>query len=355
MIGKLIATLIGTALCTVPSPLLAARPEAGNLYTLSNAAAGNQVIVFRRSADGSLSPAGTVASGGLGTGASLGSQGALVLSGDRNWLFAVNAGSNSISSFSVEDHGLTLVDTVASGGSTPVSLAVRGHLLYVLNQGGTGNLTGFWVGAGGNLTPIPGSTRPLSSPAAGAAQVAFSPDQESLVVSEKATNTLDVYALLDQGRLSGPTPFPSQAAVPYGFAFTGRSTLLVTDAGANAVSSYDLDRHQLTPVGPAVASEGAAPCWMTALPDGRFAYAANAHIGTIAGFRVDRAGAIRFLGLTQTPGIPVLDLAATCDFVFALAAGTEQVVAYRVGEDGGLTMAGEAGGLPETAQGLAVR
>ena len=43
-----------------------ARTGAG--YTLSNAAAGNQVIAFRRAADGALSPLGTFPTGGAGTG-----------------------------------------------------------------------------------------------------------------------------------------------------------------------------------------------------------------------------------------------------------------------------------------------
>ena len=129
----------------------AARPGAGPgaIYTLSNAVSGNQVLEYRRAADGTLTYSGTVASGGAGTGANLASQGSVVLSDDREWLFAVNAGSNSISSFAVHSGGLVLADTAPSGGTTPVSLTVRGHLLYVLNQGGTGNITGFWVGGHG--------------------------------------------------------------------------------------------------------------------------------------------------------------------------------------------------------------
>src|SRR2546423_5091107 len=66
----------------------------GVVYTLSNRAKGNAVLVFRRESDGSLSPAGRFTTGGTGTGAGLGSQGAVVLHGDR--LFAVDAGSDQI-------------------------------------------------------------------------------------------------------------------------------------------------------------------------------------------------------------------------------------------------------------------
>lgn len=331
------------------------RQGPGAVYTLSNAVAGNQVLEFRRAADGTLSYTGTVASGGTGTGANLASQGAVVLSDDHAWLFAVNAGSNSISSFSVHPGGLVLADTASSGGMTPVSLTVRGHLLYVLNQGGTGNITGFWVGSHGQLKPIPGSTLPLSAANAGAAEVAFSPNQETLVVSEKNTMTLDTYKVQDQGLAVGPTTHPSNGMVPYGFTFSGRDELLVTEAGSNAVSSYDLDGDNLATESASVPSQGAAPCWIAATPDGRFAYATNAHIGTIAGFSVGREGALGFLGLTSTTSIPVLDIASASHFVYALAAGTNQIIAYRVLGDGSLAPLAGAGSLPATAVGLAAR
>jgi len=333
--------LIGGALLAGAGPVLSAR-GAGMLYTESNAGGGNQVLVFRRAADGTLTPAQVVASGGLGTGAPLASQGAVALAGNGEWLFAVNAGSNSISSFRIRNGGLELADTASSGGTTPVSLTVSGHLLYVLNQGGTGNIAGFWVGDHGDLEMIPGSSRPLGSTSASAEEVAFSPDQSTLVVSEKATQTLDTYRVKAHGLVAGPTTHASN----------GCDQLLVTEAAINAVSSYDFDRGDLAVVSPSVPSEGAAPCWIAATPDGRFAYATNAHIGSIAGFGVARDGALTFLGLTSTASIPLLDVAATRDYLYALAEGTNQILEYRVGHDGGLTEIGQAGSIPASAAGL---
>jgi 6-phosphogluconolactonase (cycloisomerase 2 family) len=348
---RLRTVLISGSLLAGAGPALSAR-GAGTVYTESNAATGNQVLVFHRAADGTLTAAGVVASGGLGTGAPLATQGAVALGCGGDWLFAVNAGSDSISSFRVRNGGLELADTAGSGGSIPASIAVSGHLLYVLNQGGTGNITGFWVGDHGELEMIPGSTRPLSSTSASAEQVGFSPDQGTLVVSEKATQVLDTYKVKAHGLAEGPTSHPSNGAGPYGFTFTGRDELLVTEAAANAVSSYDLDHGDLDLVSPSVPSDGAAPCWIAATPDGRFAYAANAHIGTIAGFRVGREGALTFLGLTTTPSIPLLDLAATRDDLYALAEGTNQILEYQVAGDGALTEIGQAGGIPGSAAGL---
>ncbi len=54
-------------------------------------------------------------------------------------------------------------------------------------------------------------------------------------------------------------------------------------------------------VSPSVPSDGAAPCWIAATPDGRFAFAANAHIATIAGFSVGREGALTFSSVISLP------------------------------------------------------
>ena len=82
---------------------------------MTNAAAGNEVVVFRRAANGSLSQKKTVSTGGLGSGAGLGSQGSVTLSANGRWLFVVNAGSNQISAFSVRENGITLTDVVDFG------------------------------------------------------------------------------------------------------------------------------------------------------------------------------------------------------------------------------------------------
>src|SRR2546428_1752114 len=96
----------------------------GAVYTITNQLAGNAVAVFARSADGTLTPAGSFATGGTGTGVGLGSQGAVTLSGDGRLLFAVNAGSNDLSVFGVRPNGLSLLSRTASGGALPTSVTV---------------------------------------------------------------------------------------------------------------------------------------------------------------------------------------------------------------------------------------
>src|SRR5688572_7559217 len=143
---------------------------AGAVYVLSNSTAANAVLVYSRGSDGSLSGPVSYPTGGTGTGGGLGSQGSLVLDGRD--LYAVNAGSNSITRFSVKRSGLEWEATVPSGGTMPISLTVHHDLLYVLNAGGTPNITGFDTDHDG-LAPIPGSTRPLGPGSSGPAQVSF--------------------------------------------------------------------------------------------------------------------------------------------------------------------------------------
>ena len=136
----LVALVVAAALATVAAATAAPGPNGpGAVYTLTNSPAGNAVLVYDRSADGTLTAEAPVWTSGVGTGAGLGSQGALVLSDNGKWLLAVNAGSNTVSLFRVEHDGLTLADTAPSGGIRPVSVTVSGDTAYVLNQGGSGS------------------------------------------------------------------------------------------------------------------------------------------------------------------------------------------------------------------------
>src|SRR4029079_15150838 len=128
---------------------------------------------FRRAAGVSLTAAGSYPTGGLGSGAGLGSQGAVIVTHDKRWLLAVNAGSNSISTFRTRHEGLQLVDVVASGGTLPTSLASRAGVIYVLNAAAPNNVTGFKMGPRGRLIRLTGATRPLSAASTSPAQVGF--------------------------------------------------------------------------------------------------------------------------------------------------------------------------------------
>ena len=109
------------------------------------------------------------------------------LAGDGRWQLAVNAGSNDISTFRVrDDGGLVLTDHTDAAGTDPVSLTANGHVVCVLDAGGSGNIAGFRL-AGGSLHHLAGSGRPLSGLARNPAEIAFSTDGEFLVATERAT------------------------------------------------------------------------------------------------------------------------------------------------------------------------
>ena len=334
----------------------------GAVYTLMNLTSGNAVKMFTRAADGTLTEAATDTTGGKGTGSSLGSQGAITLSDDGRWLFAVNAASNDVSVFRVSPAGLSLIGHYPSGGMKPISLTVHDKLLYVLNGGGSGNVTGFTVGSDGALTPIVESTRPLTGGAVDPAQVAFSRDGRWLVVTEKNTNLIDVYAIGPDGVASGPTPQAPAGAgkKPFGFAFGLRDQLVISEAATGSASSYTLGSSgALTLVSGDIATHQGAPCWVAVTQNGRFAYTANAASGTISGFVVGTDGALSLLdasGVTATVGPGNLDLALSVNgrYLYQLR-GSGPITALRVESDGHLTTLGVVGAMPGSVSGLAAR
>ena len=351
---------IGTALAASTSAL------ATTVYTETNSANGNEVQIYETGTDGALTLAGQVSTGGLGTGGGLGNQGALALTRDRQWLYAINAGSDDISAFAVARTGLVLVDKVASGGTRPVSVTTHENLLYVLNAGGTGNIAGFTILPNGRLQPIADSTRPLSSTAAGAAQVEFNPDGDLVVVTEKATNKISVYAI-DDRHAQGPNVHASSGATPFGFAFDRRGDLLVSEAfggqaNASALSSYDLadDSGALSVVSASVPTNQTAACWVVVAGHGRYAYATNTGSGTITGYRISRAGELTRLtadGRTGVTGGGPTDAGATRDgeTLYVLSPSIGQIIAFHVNTDGRVVRLGSTPGAASAGTGIVVR
>src|SRR3954468_12112375 len=301
------------------------------VYTETNSQSGNAVYRLDGAADGSLSVVAWYRTGGLGTGAGLGSQGAVALSDDGRTLVAVDAGSNDLAAFHVTRHGhLTLIDREPSGGTMPVSADVDRGRVYVLNAGGTPNVTAFDVDRAGLR---PRGTVNLNPGAINAAQVSAAPDGRSLVVTVKGANRLETIPLRG-GRPPAPaTNTASSGAGPFGSAFSPRGDLVVSEAGNSTVSSYR-DGQVVTaslPVG-----QGAA-CWVAIDPAGRFAYTGNA-TGSVSGFRIQRDGSLVALnadGLTATSPRPN-DLAFAGSFLYVINPNVGTVTAYQQRPDGSL-------------------
>jgi 6-phosphogluconolactonase (cycloisomerase 2 family) len=331
------------------------------IYLQTNDAQRNEAIAFERDDEGLLRPLGRFATGGRGSGVPhLASQSSVVARDGR--VLVTNAGSGELSLFAETADGLELRANVPSGGAAPTSVAVHGDLVYVLNAGAGANVTGFRI-AGGALEAIDGSARPLSSPDADPAQVAFSPDGRTLVVTERGTNGISTFAVRADGLLVGPVAHPSVGATPYGFDFAGE-TLVVTEAfggavGKAAASSYSLDGPSLAPVSGSVADTRSEVCWAIASRDGRFVWVTNFGDGTISRYAVGPDGSLELadaVAASTTPGAKgVRDEALTGDgrFLYALDADARRVFGWRVADDGELDPVGSFDGLPETVAGLA--
>jgi 6-phosphogluconolactonase (cycloisomerase 2 family) len=352
------AAVVLGAFAATSGPAAAAGLDA--VYTSTNSAAGNAVLAFDR-ADGSLTPAGSFATGGTGTGASLGSQGALALGAGGRFLYVVNAGSNSVSAFAVHDGELDLLGTTPSGGEKPISLTVSGDLLYVVNAA-SATIAGFTGARHGELVPLAGSTRSLAG--SGPAEISFSRDGRVLVVTEKATNTIDTFAVGPDGRPSPAHTNPSNGTTPFGFAFDKRGKLIVSEAfgaasGASAVSSYSVVDGRLDTISSSVADGQTAACWIAATNNGRFVYTTNTGSGSISSYSLDHEGSVsllRSIAATTGPGSAPTDLALTDSSrgLFALLPGSGAIAGYRVSRDGDLTPASQATGIPASAVGLAI-
>jgi 6-phosphogluconolactonase len=330
----------------------------GNIYTLTNQTAGNSVAVFSQGDDGSLTAAGKVSTGGLGSGSSLGSQGSLTLSENGRWLLAVNAGSNDISVFSVTPDGLSLTDRVWSGGTRPISVTNAKDLVYVLDAGGSGNISGFSLSKEGKLTAIGGSTRPLSGSAVDPAQVSFSSDGRWLVVTEKNTNKIDVYGVDESGAAGTPSfqSPPGAGIKPFGFAFGKENEFVVSEAATGSASSYILgESGTVSLITGAAATHQGAPCWVAVTKNGHFAYTANAGSGTITGFSVSHGGALSLLdasGVTATVNAGAIDIAMSGNSRFLYQLDGIRISAFRVTASGHLELLGSVT-KPTGAAGLA--
>ena len=332
----------------------------GAVFVMNNAVDKNEVIAYRRATDGTLQETGRFATGGRGSGGNndpLESQGSLKLSQDHTLLFAVNAGSGSVSVFRVHGSQLSLVDKVISGGSEPNAVAQSGNLVYVSNVGGSSSVVGFTLDHG-KLKQIPNSTRFLSTNNSGAGGLAFSPDGRFLVVVERLTNDIDVFSVQGDSTLSPIVVSPSAGPGAFSVSFASNGAALVSETGpsgvanGSAISSYKVAGNgTLTPISTSVPTLGAANCWNAVTPDGRFVYVSNAGSSTISGFAIGSTGALTALPGTvvgaNPEGATNLDIAVSSDgkFIYTLNSVAGAVGIFAVQKDGTLLNVGSASGV----------
>jgi 6-phosphogluconolactonase len=359
---------------------LASTTAGGALFVMSDGSVRNAVVAFRRAADGSLAPLGAFPTGGAGSpdGARVvPSPSSLLLSDDHRFLFAVNAGSDDVSSFAVAPDGrLTLIARAPSGGDVPVSLAVHGRLLYVLNAG-DGTLHGLRVDDAGRPSPVPGSTRSLGLTGGTAAVARFTPDGTRLVVAFKggidlspdgrfllvthkvsdAPGGIVVFPVLADGRLGTPTPTVPARPPASGIGGSGDDVLVGGEAGVLSVYRNVGGSYTLLATSP---TGGTGACCVLATSVGPRVYVLNGSVdglpgGGVAGFALGPAGALAPLGPTgiaaaRPARLAPLDVERSADerYVYVLM-GTPP------GSTGGAGPGGAIAGYTASADGTLAR
>ena len=324
------------------------------VFVQTDSAAGNQIAAYNRADTGNLVLAATYNTGGLGgvlNGSAvdhLASQGSLAYNQRDGSLYAVNAGSNSVSVFSVRGDALSLRQVVSSGGLFPVSVTVHGSLVYVLNAENGGSVQGY-VALAGHLFPLPGSNRGLGLTTPTDAtqfthtpgQVAFSPDGSQLLVTTKAsTNAIDVFHVGFFGQLS-PTPVVNvePGALPFAVTFDAAGNLVVADTGIGSLVTYRLSANGTVTQLDAVPSTQAATCWVA--PAGGYLYTSNAVSATVSGYQEGAVGQLTLLGQTATdPGTVDASASTGGQFLYAQTGGNGIVDEFAVNANGTLTSIG---------------
>jgi len=368
----------GAALVAAPGAVAAPqRPEravsAGALYAATNEVDGNEIEVYRRDSDGQLAFVESVPTGGTGSGGFEGSGNGIILTsvggesspnnltGGDKFLLATNTGSGSVSVFRTDRGSLELVEVESEGLDHPLSVTVHHGIAYVLNGGtsncvgGAASITGFLFDGTGALTPIPGSTRPVSGgPVSGCTQVSFTPSGDVLVVTEKMADVISTYTVDADGVASGPITNQTTGNGPFGFTFTQTGRLLTSEnfqgvAGQGAAAAYDVGRDGiLTPVGGSVRNERSDTCWIVLSDDQRYAYVTNAMSNDISSYRVDPDGTLTLLQsiagpADELPGPPpaiAADLTFSRDsrFLYVRNVRDGDIFAFEVANDGTLKL-----------------
>jgi 6-phosphogluconolactonase (cycloisomerase 2 family) len=272
----------------------------------------NKIIAYLNKGDGKLEelPASPFPAGGSGVGdptqalGPLDSDNQLKISSDGHFLLAVNAGSNTIAVFYIQDDGsLTAVpgSPFPSGGQTPVSIATKDNYVYVVNKAQDSvhkittkpNYTVFSIDYKGTLTPVPQSTIEISA-GASPAQALVSNDGKFLFGADflafmlkPAQGTLRSFKIDADGKLDPvagtPQPIPMGGAL--GLAQNPRdNTLYVGSPVTGQVDVYSIDGSSGTLNFVSSVASGPASCWLRTAHGGNNLYALNSAENSISVF-----------------------------------------------------------------------
>lgn len=351
----------------ITSTMYGAAPSRSNgetVFVLSNDNNKNEVLTYQRGYDGEFSLRLRVATGGRGSGGTtdpLQSQGALILSEDHGFLFAVNAASGTVSSFRVVNGLPLLVDTQASGGAFPVAVAEHNGTVYVLNAGGSGAIEVLKTDGFGRFHQVQSPVVFLTGTNSGASSISVSPNGRWLVVIEKGLNSIDVFPINGNGTLGKVVTTKSVTPGVFATAFTLSGQLIVSEnqpgaTDVSTISSYAINGDgSLTAITQSLHTFGDGNCWNAVSPNGKWVYVDNAGTSTVAGFSIAKNGSLAPLANTILSTLPSgaanLDMTISGDgkYLFNLLSGAGAVGVYAINADGTLNQLGDIEGLPKTA------
>ena len=359
------SSVASTPPAPAPPPPTPPPPQASTVFTMTNATAGNTVQAYRRSSDGTLASLNSVATGGTGVGHGLENQGALTLSGDKQFLYVVNPGSNDLSVLHLTDTSMELTDRAPSGGTLPVSVAEWNGIVYVLNRNdssgsGTGpTIQGFQVSTSGTLSSIAGSTLTLHPTDTTANQIAISPDGNWIIVTNRDSNQIDVIPLQQNHVPGTPVTANSAGTGPFGFAFADAAHLYISESGAGTTSAYDLNSQgNLLTLSAAVPTHQQTTCWLAITPDGTLVYVTNTVSSSVSSYHIAADGTLSLLiSVAATTAGPSLDLIIDKGGSYlSVLTATGSIETYSIAAtSGALTSIQTLSGLPTGTNGLVSR
>ncbi len=334
-----VLVVLGAVATLHPHGLRGQQTNEGNgnyVYVMTNQKPHNSVIQYLRAVSGALIPIREVVTGGSGSGPNgpdpLGSQDSLLLSGDGQFLLAVNAGSDDVSVLGLKNGKLSLLSRKSSGGVFPNSVALSDNLVYVLNaKGEAPNITGFRLDVSGRLHWL--TTVPLPPGSMAPNDIRFAPDGSELLVTVAATNQILVFPLAPNGAAGPPVPDVSAGMQPFGVRFTHNEVALVADAAGSLSSYRPVGATMLDTISGAVPDMQMATCWISVLRDGKYAFVSNTASGNLSSYTIGPDGIATLVkAVAADPNGNPIDSALSSDgrYLYVEESAQGEVVEYRV-------------------------
>jgi Lactonase, 7-bladed beta-propeller len=339
------------------------------LFVETDATAGNSVLSYGQSSDGTISYAGSYLTGGNGATAAnatvdpLASQDGLALANNGANLIATNPGSNTVTVFAVDGTHLSAIQQVPSGGLFPDSIATSGRFVTVANAGGAGSVAEFqWLN--GRLVPVPGQVRSLgltnTTPPDfhhSVGQVGYTPNGQHLIVTTKlSTNAYDVFSVGNNGALSAaPVVTPAVNALPFSFTFDAAGNVVATEASNSSVTTYRVNVNGTLASLGTVSDGASALCWISGA-NGYF-FGSNAGSATVSSFTESANGAPVLVNATAAAthaGTTDSVVSPGGKFFYVESGGAGTIDAFAIGGAGTLSPIETIFNIPLASEGLAL-